>query len=418
MKKIVLSLLFALCFPILSAQNYNDDLYYIPEKNKETGKNFTKKEVKTTTTTTIYTTPQTTVVIRDSKTKKIRDVDEYNRRYDSSSYHFEPNGDTLYIEEKNATDLDGEWINGFNGSQDDYEYAERIIRFRNPRYAVHISSPLYWDVVYGLNSWDWNVYTDGWYAYAFPAFPNRLWWDWRFNSFGLGWGSYYSWNYVGYWGGYYHPYHSYYYPHYYGGGWHHDHNSGYGARNVYHNDRRSAYSSNRTNAGSSASSRRSTTYNNSNVRKIENGISTRDQNYTPSTQSRRSSSSTRVVGTRDNAGNERQGVTTRSNNSSSRTTTYTRPSTTRNTDASESKTNESTYTPGSSTTSSSRRSSNESSSSSYGNNTSNSSSSRQSSYSSSGSSSRSSSSSNSSSSSSGSRGSSSGSSSGSGGRRR
>ena len=40
----------------------------------------------------------------------------------------------------------------FNGTQDDYEYAERIIRFRNPRFAISISSPLYWDVVYGPNS--------------------------------------------------------------------------------------------------------------------------------------------------------------------------------------------------------------------------------------------------------------------------
>ena len=64
-------------------------------------------------------------------------------------------------------------MNGeFEGSQDDYEYATRIIRFRNPRYAISISSPLYWDVVYGLNSWDWNVYTDGLYAYAFPTFTN------------------------------------------------------------------------------------------------------------------------------------------------------------------------------------------------------------------------------------------------------
>ena len=62
-------------------------------------------------------------------------------------------------------------MNGFDGSEDDYEYATRIIRFRNPRYAISISSPLYWDVVYGLNPWDWNVYTDGLYAYAFPLSP-------------------------------------------------------------------------------------------------------------------------------------------------------------------------------------------------------------------------------------------------------
>ena len=102
--------------------------------------------------------------------------------------------DTLYINEKEDDGLDGEWVNGeFEGSQDDYEYATRIIRFRNPRYAISISSPLYWDVVYGLNSWDWNVYTDGLYAYAFPTFTNRLWWDWRYNSYGWGGYPYYGW---------------------------------------------------------------------------------------------------------------------------------------------------------------------------------------------------------------------------------
>lgn len=92
----------------------------------------------------------------------------------------------------------------------------RIVRFRNPRYAIPVSSPLYWDVVYGLPSWDWNVYDDGLYAYVFPTYTNRLWWDWRWNypygaSWGFSWGFswgwsspwyYNSWYYPGYWGGY------------------------------------------------------------------------------------------------------------------------------------------------------------------------------------------------------------------------
>ena len=97
--------------------------------------------------------------------------------------------DTLYIEEKPLNER-GEWVNGFEGSQDDYEYAMRIVRFRNPRYAIPVSSPLYWDVVYGLPSWDWNVYDDGLYAYVFPTYTNRLWWDWRWNyPYGASWDS-------------------------------------------------------------------------------------------------------------------------------------------------------------------------------------------------------------------------------------
>ncbi len=111
-----------------------------------------KKEPKKQVTN-IYTSPGTTVVVQDRK-GRTRDVDEYNRRYDARDNEFVMDNDTLYIKEKSNPDLDGEWVTGeFDGTQDDYEYAERIIRFRNPRFAISISSPLYWDVVYGPNSW-------------------------------------------------------------------------------------------------------------------------------------------------------------------------------------------------------------------------------------------------------------------------
>ena len=155
MKKIVLLSLFALCLPLLvMAQSNNDDLYFVPskEKKQEAKKTPVKKEPeKKVVTTNIYTSPGTTVVVQDRKGNKrdMRDVDEYNRRYDAKDNEFAMEDDTLYVKEKAVSDPEGEWVNGFNGSQDDYEYAERIIRFRNPRFAVSISSPLYWDIVYG-----------------------------------------------------------------------------------------------------------------------------------------------------------------------------------------------------------------------------------------------------------------------------
>ena len=160
MKKIVYFLLIALCLPIgLMAQSVDDDLYFVPSKDKKEKKETTpeKKEPRKQVTTNIYTSPGTTVVVQDRK-GKTRDVDEYNRRYDARDNEFVMDNDTLYIKEKSNPDLDGEWVTGeFNGTEDDYEYAERIIRFRNPRFAISISSPLYWDVVYGPNSWDWNL---------------------------------------------------------------------------------------------------------------------------------------------------------------------------------------------------------------------------------------------------------------------
>lgn len=224
------------CLPWL-AMAQNDDLYFVPKKEKKAE---TKTEVRqvtrqttTTTTTTASVSPGTTVVVKDV-TGKTRDIDEYNRRYTSRENTFSMQNDTLYIEEKPYGER-GEWVNGFEGSQDDYEYAMRIVRFRSPAYAIPISSPLYWDAVYGaFPSWDWNVYDDGLYAYVFPTYSNPLWWDWRWNwsIAGPRWGWYSPWYYGGwyssywygsYWGGWYAGYWGpWHHPHpYWGGsGWH------------------------------------------------------------------------------------------------------------------------------------------------------------------------------------------------------
>lgn len=255
MKKIVLASLMMVCLPYWAmSQSVDDDLYFIPKKKAEK-KEEVKQEVKVVVpqkqnTTTVYAAPGSTVVVKDVK-GKVRDVDEYNRRYTSRDNNFSMENDTLYIEEKPLNER-GEWVNGFEGSQDDYEYAMRIVRFRNPRYAIPVSSPLYWDVVYGLPSWDWNVYDDGLYAYVFPTYTNRLWWDWRWNypygaswgfscGFSWGWSSpwyYNSWYYPGYWGGYWgHHHHNHYYPGYGWGGGHWGGGHGW-SRPAYYDTRR------------------------------------------------------------------------------------------------------------------------------------------------------------------------------------
>ena len=207
--------------PWLAMAQSTDDLYFIPKKEKKTGVSqkvgVVPKEVSNKTVNELPS--NTAIVVKDVK-GNVRDVDEYNRRYTSRDNTFTYENDTLYIEEKPYGER-GEWVNGFQGSDMDYEYAMRIVRFRNPRYAIPISSPLYWDVVYGaFPSWDWNVYDDGMYAYIFPTYTNRLWWDWRwsYGFYGPGWGLGFGWHspwyspwyyggwyspwYAGYWGGY------------------------------------------------------------------------------------------------------------------------------------------------------------------------------------------------------------------------
>lgn len=355
MKKIVFLSLFALCLPwTLVAQSVDDDLYYVPSKKKKEVRQEKKAAepteeivIKSDAPATVYSSRGNTTVVVKGRKGNVRDVDEYNRRYDSRKNDFVMKNDTLYIEEKEQPEPDGEWVGGrFEGSEDDYEYATRIIRFRNPRYAISISSPLYWDVVYGLNSWEWNVYTDGLYAYAFPTFTNRLWWDWRYNSYGW-WGGYpyYGWGWNGWygpdwhfgfsWGGWYGGswwgYHHYYPPYY--GGWYHGGDywgGGYGrdSRSVYTNRRSSGPSHvYRNNVGST---RRSSQYINSGEtarRSLQN-----DRENAGYIRRSASDGTRRVIGTRSSSSSSsevRREAAGRMDASSTRRSVYTRPSSTR-----------------------------------------------------------------------------------------
>ena len=347
------------CLPWL-AMAQNDDLYFVPKKEKKAE---TKTEVRqvtrqttTTTTTTASVPPATTVVVKDV-TGKTRDIDEYNRRYTSRENTFSMQNDTLYIEEKPYGER-GEWVNGFEGSQDDYEYARRIVRFRSPAYAIPRSSPLYWDVVYGAYpSWDWNVYDDGLYAYVFPTFSNPLWWDWRWNwsiagprwGYGWGWhspwyygGWYSSYWYGGYWGGWYAgywgPWHHHPYPYWGGGGWHHrpgftdyrptrDMTSG-GSHTRGSSRYATSVSHSRPATGSLSQARGNTAIRRSSIGRVVQGSGTRgeSQSVRPGRTAIRSGNSTGTI----RSGSRSQGVYTRPSRSVDRTgSSYNRPSSTR-----------------------------------------------------------------------------------------
>ena len=70
MKKIVYFLLFALCLPIgLLAQSVDDDLYFVPSKDKQEKKETPVKKETKQQVTNIYTSPGTTVVVQDRREK-------------------------------------------------------------------------------------------------------------------------------------------------------------------------------------------------------------------------------------------------------------------------------------------------------------------------------------------------------------
>ncbi len=164
--------------------------------------------------------------------------------------------DSIFVEEYDV-DEDGYYLQGFKGSESDFEYAERIRRFHNPRYSITIADPDYNDI-YFLDDNYWNVYVDGFYATITPTWNNPYYWNyqyspmsygsyaWRHNwgypYYGYGWGlgGLHSWGHP-YYGGYYDPWYSgwggyygygfgYGYPYYgsyYGYGWGYPH-YGYG----------------------------------------------------------------------------------------------------------------------------------------------------------------------------------------------
>lgn len=148
-----------------------------------------------------------------------------------------------YADSLSFNEEEGEYINGFRGSESDLEYAERIRRFHNPKYTIHISNPA-WNDLYFLDSWDWNVYVDGTYAWVTPTWTNSLWFDYHYRPYSYNrWNSWNSWHspYYGGWGGYgwggwnswSHGYHSGYYAGYYG--WPYGYGGGYGGYYGYGN---------------------------------------------------------------------------------------------------------------------------------------------------------------------------------------
>jgi hypothetical protein len=153
--------------------------------------------------------------------------------------------DTIYVSEILLDSLDnnaekGYYLNGFNGTETDKEYAERIRRFHNPQYTVFIGDPRYNDIFF-LNNIDWNVYLDGSFAYVTPTWTNQYWWNYNISPFGYGsygfgrsmyssfygYNSFYNpWSYSGFYGGMY-GYGNYWDPYYGYGGY------GYGYGGLY-----------------------------------------------------------------------------------------------------------------------------------------------------------------------------------------
>lgn len=207
---IMLSLLFPLAGIGQNQATIVDDVYFKPSDTKNTisgnqiistkqkpnYKNGAKEIVFTERTASKPTAIHDTVYVVGQAGDKIA-----NTRKQTSNIKTDPSiiHDTIYVTENamgeaidslKGNQEQGHYLNGFNGTESDLEYAERIRRFHNPKYTIFIGSPAYNDI-YFLNNNDWNVYVDDSYAYVTPTWTNPYWWDYNYSPYsygGFGWG--------------------------------------------------------------------------------------------------------------------------------------------------------------------------------------------------------------------------------------
>ncbi len=214
MKRLFLLSLAALPFINISAQD--DDLYFTPDMNGVVEEVQANKPSTGRVDDSVYENSKYSVYNTNA-----RDEDEYNRRYNfSGGYQTEGGSDYSLDYESNDTVFNTDTI---YDDTDDYAYSRRILRFHSPRVAVALSSPYYWDLVYGY----------GVYDYLYDAYYDPFFYSWGW-GYGWSWGPWSCW-YGGLWG-WHHPYHWSYWG--WGPGWrHHGYWGGYAWNHGRYSDR-------------------------------------------------------------------------------------------------------------------------------------------------------------------------------------
>lgn len=184
--KLFLTLALSLSVTFAVQAQDDDDLYFTPTKKSQTT---TPVSNRSSYAQDRYAgsagnaSSRTIQVYSDNS----RTDDEYNRRYSGYAGSWQ----TGSIDSLSADSLDAEmeYVDSSQGydiddPECDYAYSRRILRFHSPRFGFAISSPYYWDLVYG-----WGVYDylyDPYYDYYYDPF----YWSW---GWGFGW-SYRPWN--------------------------------------------------------------------------------------------------------------------------------------------------------------------------------------------------------------------------------
>lgn len=199
MKKLLLISALIIAMP-LSMLAQDDDLYFVPKKQKKTER----------AADDTYGMPRKTYYAGST-----RSVDEYNRRYNGKSTVEVINGDSTLTDVIDFSAEVGVYPDSIEG--DDYQLTREMTRFDD--YVVADNAAFWAGYEAGRNTWGWYspwYYSRyGWYGgYYDPWYYGSWSWrygfydPWYYGSWGWHYGYYDPW-YYGSWG-----YYPHYYPHY------------------------------------------------------------------------------------------------------------------------------------------------------------------------------------------------------------
>lgn len=203
-KKLLLTLGFmTLALTAIHAQD-DDDLYFTPSKKQSRNMSATVENV---TATQMGTSSRPTLEVYNNNS---RSDDEYNRRFSNYAGSWQTGGSSETDSLMAAIDsLEAEIEMLKQGEYDvydpemDFVYSRRLLRFHSPRIGLVISSPYYWDLVYGYGIYDYLY--DPYYDYLYdPFFWNYGWgYGWNWGPWSAWYGPIYGWyapNHWDYWG--------------------------------------------------------------------------------------------------------------------------------------------------------------------------------------------------------------------------
>ena len=214
----------------LSMQAQDDDLYFTPSKKKSQDMNATVTSVRSNQQSASTQSSRPALAVYNNNS---RDEDEYNRRNVNYAGAWQTGGgaedslvaqvDTVYVTSPDMYDPEADFI-----------YSRRLLRFHSPRFGFALSSPYYWDLVYGYGvynylydpfywdlydpfywdygwgyGWSWRPWYSSFYGWYSPYYYNSWYaprlWGWTYwgprTTWGIGWGGYYGWYDPGYWHG-------------------------------------------------------------------------------------------------------------------------------------------------------------------------------------------------------------------------